>query len=161
MKDEKSQLGLAHPLEIYSKHLTTINGVRLTQREIDVISCLLHMGSHTRKYIANILFIDVKTVNLHISNASNKLIGYCNVDRIITFLEHSDQAGSLKTYYLALRTDHLFKKILQEEVKPKIAKLTMDKPISLKCVLVYWAEKATLFGNSQKRFALCWFGSFP
>lgn len=154
MINKKSQPQLAHPLEIYSKHLTTINDVKPTQREIDVISCLLHMGSHTRKYIANILFIDVKTVNLHISNASNKLIGYCNVDRLVTFLESSEQSDFLKTYYLALRTDHLFKKALQEEVKPEVDKLTFDQPISLKCVFVY-CQKKPLFLETLKKDLLC------
>lgn len=134
MNDKKSQK-LAHPLEIYLAQLTTIKGIGLTQREVDVISCLLHMGARTRKYIADLLFIDFKTVNLHISNAANKLIGYCNVDHMITFLENSDQNFTLKTYYLSLLTDNLFKKALKEDVRQLI-----DKNVLQNCILVYWQK---------------------
>ena len=141
MNDKKSQK-LSHPLEIYLTKLTTIKDIKLTQREVDVISCLLHMGARTRKYIANLLFIDFKTVNLHISNAAHKLIGYCNVDRMIAFLESSDQNFPLKTYYLSLLVDNLFKKTLKEDVKPLI-----DKNVLQKGVLVYWQKKPHFLEN--------------
>ncbi|MGV8948839.1 MAG: helix-turn-helix transcriptional regulator [Candidatus Paracaedibacter sp.] len=142
---EEPQFKFTHPLEVYLRQLMVIKGVSLTQREVDVVSCLLHMGNRSRKYIADLLCIDFKTVNLHISNASNKFIGGCNVDRMITLLENSECVYPLKSYYLSLLTDNLFKKTLKENLKPHI-----DKNIPLNCVMVYWQKKPPFFEILKK-----------
>jgi DNA-binding CsgD family transcriptional regulator len=59
------------PESIYSKHLATINGIKFTRREIDVIACLLSARGTSK--IASLLSIAVRTVVTHIRNIMLKL----------------------------------------------------------------------------------------
>ena len=101
MKESNYKPKLVYPLEIYLEHLTTINGIPLTQREIDIIACLLNANSRTRQHIANFLSIALKTVNSHINKLTGKF-GY-GIDNMMTLLENSDRLSVLKEYYLSLR----------------------------------------------------------
>ncbi|MBW8308628.1 MAG: tetratricopeptide repeat protein [Candidatus Paracaedibacteraceae bacterium] len=132
MKNTNFQSKFIHPLEIYLEYLTTINAAPLTQREIDVISCLLN-GRNT-KGIANFLSISPKTVATHLYNATRRF--GCDSNGMMKLIENSDQFLILKEYYSTLLIDSLFKKTIQE-----IFKRAIDNPTSLKCVLIYWKKK--------------------
>lgn len=124
-----------HPLEIYLEHLRAINGTPLTQREIDVISCLLNMNGRSRQYIANFLSVTLKTVNTHVNNAKQKFD--CNIGRMVAIIENSDQFLTLKEqYYSSLLINSLFQKTLNEVTKAISGKITRPK-----AVLVYWEKK--------------------
>jgi len=114
--------------DIYSEHLTTINGVNFTPREIDVISCLLN--ARRTSQIASILFIAPRTVTTHFRNIMLKL--ECNSQEgIINFIENSHKLSILREYYSSLIIELAFKKSLKE-----ISKLKHGK--SSACMVVHW-----------------------
>ena len=107
--------------DFYLKHLSIINTVHFTNREIDVISCLLH-GRRTSK-IASLLSIDPRTVDTHIRNIMVKL--ECNArERIIDFMEVSDKITLLRNYYELLQNELMFEKILSDISKSKKDKIS-------------------------------------
>ena len=59
------------PQEIYSSSLEEISNVRFSQREIDILACLVH--GRTPKKIASLLSIAPKTVASHIRNIMLKM----------------------------------------------------------------------------------------
>jgi DNA-binding CsgD family transcriptional regulator len=84
------------PSEIYNSSLYTINGVKFSQREIDVIACVIQM--RTGKKIASQLSISPKTIETHIRNITQKL--ECNSrEGIVDFIEKSDKYLEIKRYY--------------------------------------------------------------
>lgn len=84
------------PQEIYFASLNTIGGIKFSQREIEVISCIFQMRK--AKKIASLLSIAPKTVDSHIRNISQKLD--CNSrDGIIDFIEKSDKYLVVRAYY--------------------------------------------------------------
>src|SRR6266446_6112959 len=90
----------ANPFQgIYFGQLETINGVRFTPREVDIIACLLS-GKGT-KTVAQFLSIEEKTVETHKYNIMRKL--ECNSkEGIIDFVEKSNEFSTLKQHYLHL-----------------------------------------------------------
>ena len=75
------------PLEkefLYRSQLKEVGGVSFTNREIDVLSCLL--GNRKDKKIASLLSLSPKTVGAHIYNVIKKL-GYNSREQIIDFAE--------------------------------------------------------------------------
>ena len=71
---------------IYAEHLSVINGINFTPREIAVIACLLHARGTSR--IASFLSIAPRTVVTHIRNIMLKL--ECNSrENIIDFIQTS------------------------------------------------------------------------
>lgn len=102
--------------EIYQKHLLTINNIRFTSREIDVIACIMH-GKNT-KGVANFLSkedkqIETRTIESHLSNIKRK-IGTNSREGIVNFIEESDKYKLVQSYYLSLLIQQEFKKILKE-----------------------------------------------
>lgn len=75
---------------IYSKHLETINGVKLTRREVDIISFFI-CGRSAKKF-ASFFFISPKTVENHTHNIMLKL-GCNSRESIIDFIEKSITTG--------------------------------------------------------------------
>jgi len=138
MNDTNFKPKLIHPTEIYVEHLTTINGVTLTQREIGIISCL--MNGRNIKGIANFLSVAPKTVAAHLYNATKRF--GCDSDGMIALLSNSGQLLHLKEYYAALLVDNLFKKSLKE-----IATLVAGSNNFLNCTLVYWQKKPPFLEN--------------
>lgn len=107
------------PQKIYSLHLATINGIKFSKREIDIIACIL--SGRSAKGIAHFLSIAPKTAEVHIYNVMKKLD--CNSrDNVITFIQNSDKFLIVKQYYLSLLTYLAF-----EESLKKIAQLIGDK----------------------------------
>lgn len=117
--------------DIYTEHLTIINGVSFTRREIDIISCLLSARGTSK--IASLLCISPKTVVAHIRNIMLKL--ECNSrESIIDFIENSNKISIIRKYYLGLLIDIAFEKNLQQ-----ISKFNVKSP--LLCFIVYWQDQ--------------------
>lgn len=94
---------------IYNQHLTQIGNTKLTMREIDIISCILH--NRTNKKIASILSISNRTVETHIYNVLSKL-NKCSKDDIIDFIEKFGKPKYIREYYISLLIRNLFEKYL-------------------------------------------------
>lgn len=84
---------------IYEEHLKTIDGVKFTRREVDVIACLLN-GRYV-KSIASLLSFSPRTAEAHIHNIASKL--NCNSrEGIINFVEKSGKVFWMHMYYLEM-----------------------------------------------------------
>ena len=135
------------PHQLYVNHLSTINGTHFTNREIDVISCILN-GRKTGK-IAFLLSIDKSTIQTHVRNIMLKLS--CNTqESIIDFIEASDKLPFLRRYYSLLQGKALFEKSLKE-----IAKLTRKK--GRVCILTSGKEKDSFVMQLSHNLSLAGF----
>lgn len=119
------------PQEIFKSYLEIINQKNFTQREIDVIACIL--GGRSAKKIASLLSISPKTVANHIRNVMLKL-GCNSQENLIDFIEKSGKYNVIKKYYLCLLVQEKFKLELE-----KISSISYKQNIS--CVLVYNSGK--------------------
>lgn len=61
---------LSLPIDIYAKHLHLIGDIEFTQREVDILACLV--GGKPTKTIPSFLSIAGKTVVSHISRIKLK-----------------------------------------------------------------------------------------
>ena len=85
--------------------MQSIGGIKLTSREIDVISCIVN--SRGIKKIASLLLLSPRTVEGHIQNIMLKL--RCNSqDGIIDFVEKSLEFKLIKDHYLNLLINSAF-----------------------------------------------------
>ncbi|WP_010301658.1 tetratricopeptide repeat protein [Candidatus Odyssella thessalonicensis] len=91
--------------------IKTVNGITLTAREIDIVSCLVY--GRTSKKIASLLSITPRTVETHIRNIMQKL-GYHSQESIRDFIEKSDDFIFLQTHYLNLLIAKDFERTLKE-----------------------------------------------
>ncbi|OJW53928.1 MAG: hypothetical protein BGO67_07630 [Alphaproteobacteria bacterium 41-28] len=115
----------------YFLPIETISSIKFTQREIDIIVCLL--GRRTAKKIALFLSISPKTVENHIRNIMQKL--ECNSrESIIDFIESSEEVSLLKQRYTQLICHAAFEQSLKE------ASSRIKKKNST-CVLIYGPEE--------------------
>ncbi|MBX9621941.1 MAG: tetratricopeptide repeat protein [Alphaproteobacteria bacterium] len=116
--------------DIYSKHLSKLNGINFTRREIDVISCLLN--ARRTSQIAFILSVSPRTITTHLRNIMLKLD--CNSQEgIINFIEKSQKLFLLREYYASLVVELGFEKSLME-----ISKLRREELPT--CLIVYWQD---------------------
>lgn len=130
--------------DFYEKHLSTINNVHFTNREIDVIACLL--SARRTSKTAFFLSIHPRTVETHIRNIMLKL--GCNTrEGIIDFIETSDKTSLLRNYYSLLRVNILFEQSLKD-----ISKLIRDT--NLNCFLMTEKEKDSLIIHLRSHLAL-------
>src|SRR3990167_10468766 len=114
--------------DLYTGHLSSINGIQFTRREIDVIACLLNARGTSK--IASFLSIALRTVMTHMRNIMRKID--CNSrENIIDFFERSDAVGFLREYYASLVTEVAFKKTLKEISKVKHHQVPNG-------LLIYW-----------------------
>lgn len=103
------------PLAVYYDHLATLNGIRFTPREIDIIACILN--GRSAKTIPSLLSIAPKTVAAHIENIRSKA-GCSSRESIIDFVENSEKYVLIKNeYYLGLLTQISFEKCLRKFFK--------------------------------------------
>ena len=102
------------PQDLYVKHLSTLNNIHFTAREIDVMACLL--SARRTSKTALFLSIDPRTVETHIRNIMSK-IGCNTREGIIDFIEASDKHPLLRKYYSLLRMNALFEKSLKDIAK--------------------------------------------
>lgn len=97
-----------NPLEretLYHSELKEISGIKFTNREIDVLSCLLN--NRKDKKTAALLSLSPKTVGAHIYNLTKKL-GYNSREQIVDFAEKSGKLHHLSKYYLSILIENLF-----------------------------------------------------
>src|SRR3990167_3108961 len=125
-------MGKALPFfeDIYLNHLTSVNGVKFTHREIDVIACLLNARGTSK--IASFLSVALRTVMTHTRNIMRKID--CNSrEGIIDFFERSEAVAFLREYYTSLSTEILFRKILKDISELKHEQIP-DR------LLIYWED---------------------
>lgn len=122
---------ISFPEDIYSAHLETVNNIKFTRREVDIIAYLF--SGRSAKTISSFLSIAPKTLESHMRNVMAKLD--CNSrDGIIDFIEKSDKFSFVKKYYLSLIVQSFFEKQLLT-----IANQLAGK--SIECLLVHWDEE--------------------
>ncbi len=109
---------------IYKEHLKTIADKPFTQREIDVMACLIR--NRSVQNIASILFISSRTVGAHIYNVRMKL-NYIPKNSILNFIEKSGKLKKLNEYYVCLLKEQLLKQYLT-----RLANIT--DPISINVI---------------------------
>ncbi len=86
--------------------LQEISGIKITNREVDIISCIIH--NRGTKKIASILSISHKTVASHIANITNKL-GFNTKEAIIDIVERSGKLNHFRKHYFNLVINNLFR----------------------------------------------------
>ncbi|MBY0272620.1 MAG: tetratricopeptide repeat protein [Alphaproteobacteria bacterium] len=133
--------GLTFPQEIYFAQLTSLNGIKLSKREIDIISCILN--GRSAKGIAHLLSIAPKTVEVHTYNVMKKL-SCSSREGLISLAEKSDKLLLLKRYYLRLLSHLAFEQSLKN-----ISKLGSHEEKS--CVIICWKKEETIALLSQIR----------
>lgn len=112
---------------MYFPKIDLINGVYFTQREIEVISCILNVRGV--KKIAAVLSISPRTVEGHIQNILLKLS--CNSQESVKdFVERSEQILQINQYYL----DLLITSFLKQQLKG-VAPLFKKKKVT--CIVHY------------------------
>lgn len=130
---QKRTFEVALPQEIYHSSLNTIKGIAFTQREIDIIACILN--GKTTKRIASLLFLAPKTVENHIRNIRLKLKGEAQ-ENIIDFIENSNKFSLVKKYYSSLMIQTEF----ELELK-KISAMISTHKENLLCLIVHHKEQ--------------------
>ncbi len=132
------------PQHLYQKHLSTITNTHFTNREIDVIACLL--SARRTSKIAQFLSIDPRTVETHIRNIMSKL--QCNSrESIIDFIEASGKSSFLREYYALLRINAVFERHLKD-----ISKLIREKDFH--CFIEDGKDKIPLIDLLKSHLAL-------
>ncbi len=90
---------LKQPKDVYSQHLQSINDIKFTRRQIDIISHLMRgVGA---KLIAQRLDISYRTVETHIKNISQKL-SLSGRHSIIDFFEKAGMEPFIRIHYQTL-----------------------------------------------------------
>jgi len=108
--------------------LSAINGITFTEREVDIISCLLYLSSYKR--IGSFLSVSHKTVETHLRNVMVK-IGCNSREDVIKFIHKFDSRLIIKSHYLKLWCQSVF----ENELK-KIAELGLN----IKCIYIYYND---------------------
>lgn len=124
------------PWDLYGEDLAIIKGVSFTPREVDIISCLIHVRG-TRK-VSSLLSISPNTVFTHTRNIMLKL-GCNSRERIIDFVEHSQKLSLIKEHYANLVLHAAFEKFLNKIGKEKANENKSFLPIQI-----------VLYGKNQK-----------
>lgn len=137
MDTVKNNIAVTLPGEIYFHNLQIINGITFTNREIDIIACILQ--GRTAKRIAFLLGIAPKTVENHLRNIMLK-INCSSKEKIIDFIEKSGKFNYIKYYYSIL----IIKLTFESELKQVLS--LMQKQHSTSCTIVYY----NLFGEQLK-----------
>lgn len=118
------------PQDTYALCLETVNKVKFTRREIDIIAYLL--SGKSAKTIASCLSISPKTIEAHMRNITMKV--ECNSrDGIIDFIEKSDKLSLIKEHYSSLLAQAAFEKLLI-----RVSKLLGSEIPT--CVIIFWEE---------------------
>jgi len=102
-------LGLILKQDTQQNEIKNIKGLVFTNREIEVIACLIH-GRRIKK-IALILSISPKTVESHIRNVMLKIECHSN-EKIIDFVESSDNYSIIRDYYSFILERNYFEVVL-------------------------------------------------
>ena len=108
---------------VEASDLQQINEINCTERELDVLTCILN--GRSSKKAANFLGISHRTVEVHLRNIRSKL-GCYSKEEIIDFIEKSKQLHLIKNHYSYLLTKIAFEKELL-----KITKLIQKLQVGL------------------------------
>lgn len=119
------------PQDIYNQDLATLNEIKFTRREIDVIAFIVN-GRSTKK-IASFLTIAPKTIDNHIHNIMLKLDCHSR-ESIIDFIEKSGKFQIIRQYYLSL----IIKKIFKDKLKEISQLLEKKAPV---CIVVFCCQQ--------------------
>ena len=112
MKDD----GFFFSKNIYIDALRTINRVRFTRREVDVLTCISNLRGSSK--IASLLGILPSTVVTHTHHIMLKL-GRHSRESVVDFVENSGKLAIFKRYYIILVTSAAFEKALDQIAKFK------------------------------------------
>lgn len=119
------------PQDMYAPCLESVNEIKFTRREIDILAFLL--SGRSAKTIAACLSLSPKTIEAHMHNIMRKV--ECNSrDGIIEFIEKSKKLSLLKEHYLSLLVQAAFEKQLSQ-----IA-IQIGSRYST-CTFVYWRDQ--------------------
>lgn len=128
--------------------INTIGGKKFTNREIDVLACILE-GRAAATRIASLLSVGTRAVEHYSHNIRVKL--NCNaVEGIKDFLENCEQSAFLKSHY----SDLIFQKTFEQELKKFPAQIPQEIHV---CSLIYWPGKksdATMRSRLEKQLKL-------
>lgn len=105
--------------DVYKKFLETIERIKFTRREIDIISCLIRRRGST---IPSFLAVSQRTVETHIRNIMLKL-GCNSRESIINFIENSGKLPFIERHYQNLVAYYQFENLLR-----KVRTLKAQKP---------------------------------
>ena len=122
MKDD----GFFFSKSIYIDTLRTINRVRFTPREVDIIACISNLRGSSK--IASLLGILPSTVVTHTHHIMLKL-GRQSRESVVDFVENSGKLAIFKRYYIILVTSAAFEKALDQIAKFK----KEETPLRLLC----------------------------
>lgn len=98
----------------YIKDLYTIDNVKFSSREIDIIACLLN--GRTPKGISSFFAVSHRTIETHIRNIMLKASCHSR-EGVIKFFEKKAQTSVLRKHYIHLLNDFTFKETLREITK--------------------------------------------
>ncbi|WP_440617704.1 LuxR C-terminal-related transcriptional regulator [Cysteiniphilum sp. 6C5] len=96
---------------LYQQYLHKVSDIKLTKREVDILSCIIHNRSN--KKVAELLSISYRTVEVHVRNIIGKINKFSRED-IIDFAEQSNKMEYFKQYYVELLVQFFFKTSLLE-----------------------------------------------
>lgn len=135
-------------LNLYDEQLTTINGIKFTHREIDIITSIIHMRGASK--IASLLSISTRTVETHTANIMRKMDTNSR-EGIIDFVERAGHAPWIDKHYQTLLIQTGFKKLLRG-----IFQLTQNRPII--CSIIYEYEQGetiSFLSTLKEHLSLC------
>jgi tetratricopeptide (TPR) repeat protein/DNA-binding CsgD family transcriptional regulator len=96
--------------QIIDVHLKEISGVSFTDRQIDILACLLHLRNYSK--IATILGINsIRTVQTHVKHIRAKL-GNRPVEHVVDLIEKSGKRHFFVQYYFHILVEYSFIKQL-------------------------------------------------
>ncbi len=137
------------PEYLYEKYLHTINSIKFTSREIDIMSCVI--SGKNPQSISNFLStpfrsIELQTVNTHIVNIRRKIDGNSR-ESIIHFIEKSDKHKILNQYYSLLLLQRNVQQIMSDKILPLLSNTEAKLP---NLHLIFYKNKDT---NNSKLLA--------
>ena len=94
---------MSYLINFQYEKLKSIGSIKFTEREIDVISCLMN-GRTTRKSIAKTLNIEASTAAVHLTHLREKL-NCSSWEYVREFIEKSEYVGCFQKHFFALIRD--------------------------------------------------------
>jgi tetratricopeptide (TPR) repeat protein/DNA-binding CsgD family transcriptional regulator len=98
--------------QIRDKHLREINGASFTDRQIDILACLVRRRNYGK--IATLLGINsIRTVQTHVRDIRFKF-GNISVEHVVDLIEKSGKRDFFELYYSHILVEHNFKNKLSK-----------------------------------------------
>lgn len=136
------------PPHLHNEPLTTLNGIKFTHREIDIIALIFHTRGSSK--IARLLSISTRTVETHTANIMRKMDTNSR-EGIIDFVEKSGHAPWIHRHYRNLFSQMEFKKQVRE-----ISRLTGSQGFICSLIVGHEHEEGPPFVSALKEhLSLC------